>query len=473
MAESSLRGSLTLRVLFVALLLLALDALACYSLASHFVNLAYDRWLIDDTRSLAQALEVSGGRVRVDLPRVALQIFEFDEVDTTYYRVTTRREGTIMASESQLPPAAGQPAFGDVSLANGTVDGKAVRIVVTRVDMPAANDVATIEVGETLNKRATLAREILLAMAAPQLALIVAALLFVWFAVGHGLRPLTSLAAAIEARGQANLTPVPELDLPHEARVLVSRINDLLARLERAMVAQRRFVADAAHQLRTPLATVLLHTERAERATDEESRNQALRSLHTSVARAARLSHQLLSLARAEPEAAATQALAPLDLGALARSIGEEWIPRALARGIDFGFLAPAQPVIIEGNVGQLDELMSNLIDNAIRYSPPHSAVTLSVSASPPTLHVEDDGPGIPEEDQERVFERFYRGSTSEGEGCGLGLAIVREIAIRHHAIARVKPGRGHGACFEVVFPPVSLRPASSAQQADAGALQA
>ena len=471
MAESSLRGSLTLRVLLVALLLLALDALACYTLASHFVNLAYDRWLIDDARSLAQALEVSDGRVHIDLPRVALQIFEFDEVDTTYYRLTTHREGLVMASDGVLPAPASLPAAGGVTLANGTVAGRPVRIAVTRVDMPAAQDVATIEVGETLNKRATLAREILLAMAAPQMALIVAALLFVWFAVGHGLQPLTSLAAAIEARGQANLAPVAELDLPHEARVLVSRINDLLARLERAMVAQRRFVADAAHQLRTPLATVLLHTERAERATDEESRGQALRSLHASVARAARLSHQLLSLARAEPEAAVTQALAPLDLVALARSIGEEWIPRALAREIDFGFFALGQPVIINGNAGQLGELMSNLNDNAIRYCPPHSAVTLSVAASPPTLYVEDDGPGIPEEERDRVFERFYRGATGGGEGCGLGLAIVREIATRHGAVARVKPGRGGGACFEVVFPPASLRPESDTQT-EAGALQ-
>jgi two-component system sensor histidine kinase TctE len=149
--------------------------------------------------------------------------------------------------------------------------------------MPAAGDVATVEVGETLNKRAALVTQILLAVAAPQLGLLLVALLFAWFAVTQGLKPLTALAAAIEARGHDNMTPVPELNLPKEARVLVSKINDLLARLERLLVAQRRFVADAAHQLRTPLAAVLLYAEKAERAADAESEQQALRGLHTSV----------------------------------------------------------------------------------------------------------------------------------------------------------------------------------------------
>src|SRR5262249_41363147 len=151
--------------------------------------------------------------------------------------------------------------------------------------------------------------EILIAMAAPQLGLLLIALLLARSAVARGLKPLTALAAAIEARGQDNLAPVPELELPHEARVLVTRINDLLGRLERALAAQRRFVAAAAHQLRTPLAAVLLYTERAARASDAEATRHAITGLHTSAARAARLSHQLLALARAEPGAASAQTL--------------------------------------------------------------------------------------------------------------------------------------------------------------------
>lgn len=456
MTESSLRSGLTVRFLCAALALLVLDAVACYVIAAHFANLVYDRWLIDSDRSLAQALSVSGGRIELDLPSVALKIFQYDEVDHTYYRVSTDRRGLI-GGDPALPPV--QPGSdAEVRLVTSQLARQPVRIVATRITMPRANDTATVEVAETLHKRGTLMREILLAMAAPQLALLLAAFAFSSLAVGHGLRPLTALAAEIEARGQDNLAPVPELHLPREARGLVSKINDLLARLERSLTLQRRFLTDAAHQLRTPLAAVLLYAERAERAErarDPQAERQALHELHTAVARAARLSQQLLSLARTEPEAAAARQLTRLDLTALARSVGEEWIPRALARQIDFGFQAPLEPVFITGNAGMLAELLSNLIDNALRYCEPHSRVTVCVEPGPaPALVVEDDGPGIPPEEREKIFDRFYRLGHEPAEGCGLGLAIVREIARAHRAEAQVTSGRlGHGARFRVTFP--------------------
>jgi signal transduction histidine kinase len=452
MAEPSLKSGLTLRFIVAALLLLLLDGIACYRIAAHFANLVYDRWLIDSTRSLAQALRVEAGEVRIILPEVALQIFQFDEIDKTVFRVDSDRRGLI-AGDAALPLIAGKPD-GSVRLETVLVGGYPMRLVSTRLVEPGARDVATVQVGETLKKRATLFKEILLAMAAPQLALIAIALLAAWLVVGHGLKPLTGLAAAIEARGHENLTPVGVLGLPKEARVLASKINDLLARLEQALAAQRRFVADAAHQLRTPLATVLLHAERAKRSRDRDTAQAALRGLQAGVARAARLSQQLLALARAEPGAAAPHPMAPVDLVGLARDVGEEWIPRALERRIDFGFVAPEGPVIVSGNAGLLGELMSNLIDNALRYCGPASRVTLSVAAVPlPSLAVEDDGPGVPEGERERIFERFYRVAGSEADGCGLGLSIVREIATLHRAVARVDGGSGgRGARFTVEF---------------------
>ncbi len=454
MAEPSLKSGLTLRFIAAALLLLLLDGIACYNIAAHFANLVYDRWLIDSTRSLAQALSVEGGEVRMNLPDVALQIFQFDEIDKTLFRVDSERRGLI-AGDAALPLVAGRPD-GSVRLETVRVGGHAMRLVAIRLRKPGAHDVATVQVAETLKKRATLFTEILLAMALPQLALIAVALLGAWLVVAHGLRPLTGLAAAIEARGRENLTPVPVLGLPKEARVVASKINDLLARLEQALAAQRRFVADAAHQLRTPLATVLLHAERAKRSPDHESVQAALRGLHAAVARAARLSQQLLALARSEPGAGTPHPMAPVDLVVLARHVGEEWIPRALERHIDFGFVAPESPVIVSGNAGLLGELMSNLIDNALRYGGPSSRVTLSVTAAPaPSLAVEDNGPGVPEPERERIFERFYRVAGNEAEGCGLGLSIVREIATLHRAVARVGGGSGGcGARFTVEFPP-------------------
>lgn len=457
MAEPSLRHGLTLRVLAVAVILLMLDAIACYVLAIQVANYAYDRWLQEDTLSLAQAVRVYDKDIRLYLPPVARAVFKYNSDDENYYRLTTAHNG-IVAQDGDLPPLRKLPGSQPL-LSNGFVAGQPARIVAMRVAPPDTDDTGVLEVAETLNKRASLASRILLEMAAPQLALVLIAAVFAWSVVRTGLSPLTALAGAIESRGD-QLAPVPEAGLPREALVLARRINQLLARQERALQAQRRFVADAAHQLRTPLAQILLHTEHAERATSEEPRRQALRGLHTSVARAARLSHQLLALARAEPEAASNLSLVPLDLVAVARSAGEDWISPAYERGIDFGFVAPSQAVMIQGHQGLLGELISNLIDNALRYCPRGSNVTLAVSAgATPVLSVEDDGPGIPADSRERVFERFYRGSSSSGEGCGLGLAIVREIATAHGAWVQVLPGHeGRGVCFEVRFPAAARR---------------
>jgi two-component system sensor histidine kinase TctE len=376
MPERSLRSSLTLRVLAVALLLLVLDGISCYALSAHFANLAYDRWLIDDAGSLAQALSVENGQVRAVLPRVALAIFKFDDYDQTYYRISTT-DGRVLANDGALPDLAPGPD-GKPLLSSRTIDGRALRVVASEVKVPETGEVVRLVVGETVNKRATLLSEILLEMVLPQLGLLLGALLFVRFAVDRGLRPLTVVSAAIEARGHDLLTPVSEAGLPWEARILVTRINDLLRRLEQTITAQRRFVADAAHQLRTPLAAVSLHAERAQRSLDPESRDQALRGLQASVGRAARVTQQLLALARSGPEAAATRTLSRLDLGAVARAAGETWIGPALTRNMDFGFVAPAQPVMIQGHTGLLEELINNLIDNALRYCPEGSSVTLS-----------------------------------------------------------------------------------------------
>jgi len=453
MPERSLRSGLTLRVLAVALLLLVLDAISCYALSAHFANLAYDRWLIDDAGSLAQALSVEDGKASVVLPRVALAIFKFDDYDQTYYRVSTA-QGRVLANDGALPDVS-PGSDGKPLLTSMKIDDVPMRIVATQVKVPGSADVVHLVVGETVNKRATLLSEILLEMALPQLGLMLGALLFVRFAVDRGLRPLTVVSAAIEARGHDLLTPVSEQGLPWEARILVGRINDLLGRLEQTISAQRRFVADAAHQLRTPLAAVSLHAERAQRSSDSESRNQALRGLQASVGRAARVTQQLLALARSGPEAAASRTLSQLDLATLARTAGENWIGPALARNMDFGFVAPDRPVMVLGHAGLLEELLNNLIDNALRYCPEGSSITVSVAIDGvPELAVTDDGPGIAEAERESVFERFHRGASVDAEGCGLGLAIVREIATVHGATVSVRDGReGRGTRFVVRFP--------------------
>ncbi len=449
----SLRAGLLLRLGVVLVLLLALDGLASYFTALHFANVVYDRWLIDSTRSLAQAVRSNHGKIEFDLPRVALEIFQFDEVDKTYFKVSARQQGLI-GGDASLPDLA--PAeVGGLRLAFATLHGRPVRVVSALIAPGRPDDAVLVSVAETLIKRSTLTREILIGMAAPQIALLGIALLLGRIGVTHGLRPLTNLAAQIEARGQNNLSPVPQVGgLPREARVLAARINELLERLSNAMRAQKRFVADAAHQLRTPLAAVLLHAERAERATDTSSEREALGALHRSVERAARVSRQLLALARADPDAPTAIELNPVDLCTLTRQVGEEWIPRALERDVDFGLVVPDQPVLVRGDERLLSEALSNLIDNALRYGNPGGHVTLIVEAGPPaSLSVQDDGPGIPPEERSRIFERFYRVHDGNGDGCGLGLSIVEQIAKLHQATVTVTSGTDdRGSRFTIAF---------------------
>jgi len=454
MPERSLRTGLLLRLGILLVIMLGLDALACYFTALHFSNLVYDRWLIDSTRSLAQAVRAENGQIQFDMPRVALQVFQFDEIDKTYFRISSAERGFI-AGEATLPSTPPAPLDG-IRLNYTTVKGERVRLVGTRFAPAGSSDIVTVEVAETLLKRSTLAREILLGMAAPQITLLAVALLLAWQGVSRGLKPLTDLAAEIEARGQGNLSPVLHKGWHRETRVLATRINELLGRLAEAMQAQKRFVADAAHQLRTPLAAILLHAERAERAPDSPSEKEALRALHRSVERAARLSQQLLSLARTDPEAVSAFEPKPVDLGALARRVGEEWIPRALERDVDFGLLVPDERVLISGDDRLLAEMLSNLIDNALRYGNEGGHVTVIVEGGAmPRISVQDDGPGIPAAERERIFERFYRVPGSNGEGCGLGLAIVQEIARLHHSRVEIATDLDdRGSRFTVSFEP-------------------
>jgi two-component system sensor histidine kinase TctE len=299
--DRSLRVGLLSRLGPVLVLLLALDAAACYFTALHFANLVYDRWLIDSTRSLSQAVRSEQGQIEFDVPGVALQIFQFDEVDRTYFKIVSARRGFV-AGDRGLPEGPPVPIDG-IRLADATMQGQRVRVVSIRIAPPQTDDTVTVSIAETLIKRTTLARDIVLAMVAPQVALVGIASLLAWLGVSRGLKPLTDLASQIEARDQNNLTPVPQSGLPREARVLAARINELLGRLDSAIRAQKRFVADAAHQLRTPLAAVMLHAERAQRAPDGATEREALRALHRSVERAGRMSQQLLALARTDPDA--------------------------------------------------------------------------------------------------------------------------------------------------------------------------
>jgi two-component system sensor histidine kinase TctE len=306
-----------------------------------------------------------------------------------------------------------------------------------------------------MEKRTQLANKIVASVILPQFIIIPLAVMLVWFGLSRGLRPLTRLRKTIETRDPADLSPIATRRVPEELEPLVEAFNEMLERMKRNVEAQQRFVADAAHQMRTPLTGLKTQAQFAIRESDPESLRHALRQIAVGVDRAGRLVNQLLVLARAEGGDAAQQGHEPLDLTALIREVVEDWVMVALEKRIDLGFEAE-QPAMVSGNPVLLREMAKNLIDNALRYTPAGGHVTCRILSAglTTTFEVEDDGVGITEAQSEMVFERFYRVDDASTEGSGLGLAIVREIAIQHDAIAMLRPNPGGcGAVARVVFP--------------------
>jgi two-component system OmpR family sensor kinase len=319
-----------------------------------------------------------------------------------------------------------------------------------------------VQVGQPVAVRRELATSLALRTIVPWLIAAPLLLLIVWLAIARGLAPLTRLAAAVERRSPTQLAPVADDGWPQETVPLVDALNGLLARLDSALDAQRAFVADAAHELRSPLAALHLQAQLAERAKTAEERATALRDLRQGLARATRVVEQLLTLAREEPDVGAP-ATESVDLATLAREVAAELAPLAGSKEIDLGVDAPPH-ARVQGDPAGLRTLLGNLVDNAIRYSPREGQVDVTLRAEGGTteLAVCDSGPGIPPAERARVFERFVRGSQTGVPGSGLGLAIVRRVAERHRASVALQDGPGgKGLRVVVRFPGTATRDAT------------
>ena len=303
-----------------------------------------------------------------------------------------------------------------------------------------------IQVSQPTSMREELATGMAWRTMMPMVVLLPFLILILWWTIGRELKPVNEVAHAVAARSADALDPLPDNDVPDEIKPLVLALNGLLDRLGRSLDIQREFVADAAHELRTPLTALRLQIQLAERATTDTERAAAFDRLKGGTDRATRLVEQLLAMARSDPEAAERKRV-PVDLAALARETVMDLAPIAATKSIDLGFdeHSPAQPSIVDGDAEELRMLLSNLVDNAIRYTPSNGTIDVDVSSDnrEVTLKVTDNGPGIPPEDRERVFDRFYRRASDETTGSGLGLAIVRRIAQRHGATSALSEGAG------------------------------
>ena len=480
-ASRSLFGEILDWLLVPMMLLWPVSNVLTYVSAKALSNPPYDRALAESIQVLADQLKMQNGVLIADLPLPAREILRADESDTVYFQVLgSRREFVAGDREVPLPDEDELIAADELRYRSEVLHGQDVRIAYIYPSirgMPARASadgkagragLPLVQVAETLNKRDELANEIVKGVILPQFIILPLAVTLVWFGLARGLRPLAQLSARIRRRKSGDLSPIDAPDGPEEVAPLIRSINDLMRELDASLKGQQRFIANAAHQLRTPLAGLKTQTELALRQArgggDVQEMRDSLVQMALSTERASRMVIQLLALTRAErgAQGEALAALRPVRLDQLVRERMPDWVPAALARCIDLGCDDErADPVMVDGDDVLLAELIGNLIDNAIRHTPAAGVINVHVrqTAAGAELTVEDSGPGIAEHERELVFERFYRvlGSDPEGrnlDGSGLGLAIVREIAAKHNARVVITDNPGGGAVFRVTFPP-------------------
>ena len=468
--QRSLFGEILDWMLTPLLLLWPVGLALTWLVAQGIANKPFDRALIYNAHALAQLVTVQRGRPQFNLPQSASEILRADDSDSVYYQVLGPR-GEWLSGERDLPPPPEEetPQPGDVRLRDAELRGVDIRVAYIWVRVPVeGNPLALVQVAETREKRSVLATEIIKGVMVPQFVLLPLAVLLVWLALARGIKPLNQLEERIRARSPDDLSPLDHKTVPLEVAPLVDSVNDLLTRLNDSLATQKRFLADAAHQLKTPLAGLRMQADLAQReGTNTDELKQSLKQIGRSSIRATHTVNQLLALARAEASGA-QMTQQRCDLARLTMDVVRDSVPRAMDKRIDLGYdgAEPGAPgVWLDGNPTLLKELVRNLVDNAINYTPSSDdrpgVVTVRVLADTfgrvLLLQVEDTGPGVPESERELIFQPFYRALGSEADGSGLGLPIVQEIARQHQAeisVEDARPGQTPpGARFTVRFP--------------------
>jgi two-component system sensor histidine kinase TctE len=455
----SLRGRLLRRLALMLGALLLIASLSSYWNARQAADTAYDRTLLASARAIADGLYENDGRLKADVPYVALDIFAYDSAGRIFYQVLDPDGKLVSGYEHLPPPPPGTRRTDDYpALArfyDGEYQGVGIRVVslLQPVSEPRLNGIAEIRVAETESARERLARGLLVDSLWRLVLLVVAALVLVWLAVSAALRPLNKLRLAVEERQADDLRPLPEVAVQRELRPLVDALNQFTERLRGLFQRQADFIADASHELRTPLAALKARVDLGLRERDPEVWRSTLVEAAQNTDRLTHLANQLLSLARIESgaRAIAEGGAERIELGQLARELGMALAPLAHARGVALALEAEDQAWVM-GEPTLLNELLCNLVDNALAHTPTGGNVVLRVR-SPALLEVEDDGSGIPPEERDKVFQRFYR-RNAQGSGAGLGLAIVGEICRAHQAQISLHDGVGGGLKVRVSFPP-------------------
>lgn len=428
----SLQRLFLIRMLVILVPFAVVVLWGAYFVTLHFANAAFDRSLVRRAYALADQIEVVRGKVVFDLPQKAHSVLEFDLTDIFYFRIIGTNGEPVAGTTNLDPPASWRyPEEGQVRYFDTRIDGDRVRVAVYNLSLKgtrARGDVMILA-GETIAKRIGLANDVLLTVLLPMIVVVLLLIYAISLGVKMSLKPVYAIRQAIASRKADDLEPIALPDLPSEIEPLLVEMNRLMMDLRNIHDSRQSFLADSAHQLRTPLASMRAQAELLRRSVKDAASQEMLAGLLSSLDRQGRLVTQLLVLSRVED--ALTNAN-PTDvcLDDLARNITSEWVPRALECGIDLGFEAPPMPVHLFGNAHALTEALSNLLDNALTYCRSGDQVTVRVYSEHgrACLAVSDAGPGVPEAALPNIFERFYRAPGVQAQGCGLGLAIVREV---------------------------------------------
>ncbi|MBL0243748.1 MAG: sensor histidine kinase N-terminal domain-containing protein [Rhodoferax sp.] len=484
--QRSLFGEILDWMLTPLLLLWPVSLVLTWLVAQGIAGKPFDRALEYNVGALAQLVTVKHNKAQFVLPLPARELLRADDSDTVYYQVMGSN-GEYLSGEKNLPmpPEDEKLLPGEVRLRDAEFRGMGIKVAYTwvKLDLPNARP-ALVQVAETMDKRSVLATEIVKGVMLPQFVILPLAVLLVWLALVQAIKPLNHLEERIRARSPDDLSPLDAQAVPLEVAPLVSSVNDLLMRLKDSIATQKRFLADAAHQLKTPLAGLRMQADLAQReGANAEDLKQSLRQIGRSSIRATHTVNQLLALARAESSGTAmTQQ--PCDLVRLTMDVIHDSLPRAMDKYIDLGYEGEqpgGEEVNLQGNPTLLKEMVRNLMDNAINYTPSTAdkpgMITARVLKDPFSkvlvLQVEDSGPGIALAERELVFQPFYRVLGTEADGSGLGLPIVLEIARQHHASVTIddsRPGQSPpGTCFTVRLPSRLNRPSGASSHQPQG----
>lgn len=457
--QASLRRQLLSWLMPLLLLLIAVDSSLLFKLAIDKLEKELDADLFTSAKDVSQFLSNFGSAPKdIRLLENASHVFLKDEIDKILYSISDS-QGHLLSGSMALQTAkqlALDDSDSDARQSNhyyyntslGSENFRVVRAVFNINNSQGAQSV-TIQIAGTQKWRETLTNTILVGIVVPQLLLALLSFLIIWFGVKNGLAPLDALQDALLKRSEQDLSPIELPNIPQEVSLVANAVNQLMRKLQNLIAAQNRFVADAAHQLRTPLAGAQAQLELAEQEAEPTAVKALLPRVHQSLDKLLHTINQLLVLARSQPEAAATVNMIKLDLNRLTKEVALEIAPAALKKQIDLGFEPSLVPAIIVGNVDRLKDLLNNLLDNAIRYTEAGGQVTvaLDVSETLVSLMVEDNGPGVSDSEKDNIFDRFHRVLESkqhEQSGSGLGLAIVKEIVNLHGASISVADSNAH-----------------------------